>query len=137
MTVESLLADVRAWALGEASVKAVLLVGSHARNEARKDSDVDLVIMAENPDFYTHDATFVNRFGTCMRSTREDYGKLVSIRAFYDHDLEVEFGITSPDWASLPLDAGTRGVLSDGYKILVDKNNSLQEVAEHIPQQPD
>ena len=28
--------------------------------------------------------------------------------------LDVEFGITSPSWAGLPLDQGTRRVLADG-----------------------
>jgi len=32
----------------------------------------------------------------------------------------VEVGLAMPDWAGLPLDAGTAKVLADGCKILVD-----------------
>jgi hypothetical protein len=34
--------------------------------------------------------------------------------------LVVEFGLSTPGWAALPLDAGTAKVLSDGCRIVVD-----------------
>jgi hypothetical protein len=34
--------------------------------------------------------------------------------------LLVEFGLTTPSWAALPLDAGTARVLIDGCKVVTD-----------------
>lgn len=34
---------------------------------------------------------------------------------------EVEFGIAEPSWLTIPLGTGTYQVLSDGYKLIIDK----------------
>lgn len=56
----------------------------------------------------------------------EYYGECTSVRVWYESGLEVEFGIVEPSWISLPLDNGTHKVLSDGYKVIVDKKNYLK-----------
>ena len=47
--VERLLRQVVAWAAEQDEVQAVVLVGSYARGDARADSDVDLVLLVEDP----------------------------------------------------------------------------------------
>ena len=49
------------------------------------------------------------------------YGACTSIRVWYKDGPEVEFGIVEPSWMSMPLDDGTHKVLSDGYKVVIDK----------------
>ena len=41
---------------------------------------------------------------------------------------EVEFGIVDPSWIAVPLDAGTYKVLSDGYKIIIDKRGYFEDL---------
>jgi hypothetical protein len=45
----------------------------------------------------------------------------------------VEFGIAMPSWISLPLDAGTRRVLEDGYQVIMDKKGFFSN--DQIPAQ--
>ena len=49
--VERLLAAILAW-VEHASVRGLALVGSYARDAAREDSDVDLVMLVESPDSF-------------------------------------------------------------------------------------
>lgn len=41
---------------------------------------------------------------------------------------EIEFGMVDPSWISLPLDSGTRKVLTEGYKIIIDKKHYCQNL---------
>ncbi len=51
----------------------------------------------------------------------EDYGPVISVRAWYRGGPEVEYGIAGPTWLSQPLDKGTRQVLSGGTVILYER----------------
>lgn len=81
------------------------------RRRGTESSDVDLVILAEEPRKYLHDASWLLKFGGASRQQTEPYGDLTSIRAWYADGLEVEYGITGKYWAELPLDDGTRRVV--------------------------
>jgi tRNA nucleotidyltransferase (CCA-adding enzyme) len=61
--IEALLRAVAAWAAAEPRVAAVALVGSHARGAARPDSDVDLVVLADEVEAFVSDASWVSSFG--------------------------------------------------------------------------
>lgn len=82
------------WASDQSAVQAVALVGSYARGEARDDSDIDLVILTDQPQKYLEDSRWTERFGTVENHQTEDYGKLTSVRVWYQNRLEVEYGIT-------------------------------------------
>src|SRR5512143_2179948 len=99
-----------AWAQSQPDVLAAALVGSHARGEARADSDVDLVLLCTRAADYLADLSWTLRFGSVREHRLEDYGRLTSVRAWYEDGLEVEYGITDEDWAASPLDEGTRKV---------------------------
>ena len=109
------------WGNAIDDIAAILLVGSHARSEATPDSDVDLVILAEIPGKYLNDQLWLGRFGDPLRVSIEDWGLVQSLRVWYEGGLEVEFGFTSVAWLSIPLDAGTKQVLSDGFRFMVAK----------------
>ena len=47
---------------------------------------------------------------------------------WYGDGKEVEFGIVEPSWISIPLDSGTIKVLSDGYKLIVDKKKYFEKL---------
>jgi predicted nucleotidyltransferase len=118
-----------AWASDRSDVQAIALVGSYARGEARDDSDIDLVILTDEPQKYLDDIQWTERFGSVEKHQTEDYGKLISIRVWYQDGTEVEYGITTPDWAAIPLDAGTREVILGGMIVLFERGILLSRHA--------
>ncbi len=71
---------------------------------------------------------FVQRFGEVLRKQTESYGACTSVRVWYKNGPEAEFGIVEPSWIERPLDSGTAKVLSDGYKIILDKKNHFKNL---------
>ena len=119
--LDALLDGVVSWARDRADVRAIVLVGSHARGTARPDSDVDLVLLVERPDELLTDAAWLERFGPVARHVVERWGRVFSVRTWYTSGAEVEFGLTTPDWVTRP-DAGTERVLRDGARVLLDRD---------------
>jgi predicted nucleotidyltransferase len=124
--VEQLLRRVREWAEGRDDLAAVALVGSWARDEAREDSDVDLVVLtdAEAGDWVDELApeADVVRHGT--------WGVVTERRLRMPSGLEVEVGIAARSWAATdPVDAGTRRVAEMGLRALYDPDDLLEELA--------
>ena len=122
---ETFLKSFLQWVRSQNDIVGVALVGSEARNTATMESDVDLVVVSSKADHYLQDRSWVHLFGKVQRQQVEDYGKLISLRAWYEDGLEVEFGITDESWAGLPLDEGTRQVISDGMVVLFERGEVL------------
>jgi predicted nucleotidyltransferase len=115
------------WCTAQPDIMALALVGSYARNCATKTSDVDLVIITNQPDHYLKELNWAQSFGQVGRQQIEDYGKLTSIRVWYKDGIDVEYGITDESWAALPLDEGTREVISGGMRVLFERGNILSQ----------
>lgn len=115
------------WASVREDVQAVALVGSYSRDEARDDSDIDFVILTSQPENYLEELKWMEYFGQVEKYQIEDYGKLTSVRVWYQNGIEVEYGFTTPDWAATPLDAGTQRVLRDGMRVLFERGNLLSQ----------
>jgi predicted nucleotidyltransferase len=113
------------WAARQPDIQGVALVGSYARGEAKDDSDIDLVILTELPQKYLAEVQWPKRFGIVEKRESEDYGRLISLRIWYQDGREVEFGITMPDWAATPLDEGSRVVISGGMTVLFERGDLL------------
>ena len=120
MTPDDLVDAVAAWAVAQPDVAGAALVGSHARGEARPDSDVDFVILTDDSARYTAVHDWAAAFGRVTSTSVEDWGRVRSVRVHYVDGLEAEFGFAAPDWASTPCDAGTRDVVDGGFRILAD-----------------
>lgn len=106
-------------------LKAAALVGSHARSEAHSDSDVDLIFLAENPAVYVSETRWADTFGKVEKLSLEDWGKVTSVRVFYQSDLEVEFGIAPEGWGSDTADPGDIKVIEDGILVLWERGDIL------------
>ena len=128
MTERLFLDKLRNWAELQTDIYAILLVGSHARGDAKPDSDVDLVIICNEPSDYLKQVEWIREFGKPSRKVFEDWGIVTSVRVWYEDGLEVEFGITTEDWVKEPLDEGTKRTINDGYQILVDKSAKATRV---------
>lgn len=123
--VDSFLAAVVAWAGEEPRLTAVALVGSYARGTARADSDVDLLLLSESPSALLAERAWVGRFGPLAGQAVEAWGKVTSVRVWYEGGLEVEFGVTGREWAADPADTGDAGVVAAGIRILYDASGEL------------
>jgi uncharacterized protein len=110
---------VAAWAESRSDVDGVAIVGSCARGTAEPTSDIDFVILSKDPSVLLQ-GDWLARFGDVQSSSIENYGALKACRILYRSGLEVEFGVAAPRWASIPLDLGTKRVLTDGVKVLYD-----------------
>lgn len=125
-----LLTSVAEWAADQSDVRAVALVGSHARGTARADSDVDLVLVVNDPGARLDNRTWVAHFGDATSVTHEDWGLVQSLRVTYADGSDVEFGLTRVVWAEPPLDAGTVRVIRDGLRVVSDPAGLLRAAIE-------
>jgi predicted nucleotidyltransferase len=117
--------SVASWASAQPDIRAVALVGSYARNAATETSDIDLVILTNEPARYLENTGWVQQFGHVAKQQTELYGPVTSLRIWYAGGPEVEYGITTPDWAAQPLDEGTRRVIQDGMIVLYEREALL------------
>jgi hypothetical protein len=122
--VSDLIAVVCVWAEQHPSVTAVALAGSHAHGRARPDSDIDLVILADEPDPLRRDE-WLHAFGKVKNCATEQWGVLTSHRVNYEEHGEVEIGIASSSWADIPVDPGTERVVADGIIVISDAQGRL------------
>jgi len=113
--------DFMRWSTKRRDIRAVGLVGSYARNAATDSSDVDLVIIVDNPNKYLSRTDWTRVFGKVITKEVEDYGNLMSLRVWYENGLEIEYGFTTRDWVKSPLDEGTQQVIDDGIRVLFEK----------------
>jgi len=126
---------VTGWAHGRADIRAVALVGSHARNAARPDSDIDLVLLASNPMGFFKDSAWLEAIDWQSVGLRPlhfhdaHYGACTSRHVVLENGLEVEFGFTRLSWADCsPINHGTRRVVSDGCRALYDPDNRIADL---------
>jgi predicted nucleotidyltransferase len=117
------------WTSAQEDVQAIALVGSYARGDAKENSDIDLVILTNQPRKYLDQLKWIEYFGAVEKHQTEDYGRLISIRVWYQNGYEVEYGIATPDWAATPLDAGTQEVIGGGMIVLFERGNLLSQHA--------
>lgn len=106
------------------------LFGSHARGDAKPDSDIDIVLMVEDPKAYLNDTNWISSFGEVSHSVVEDWGAVTSLRVFYTAGPEVEFSFATNDWCRLPPDLGTKHVVSQGCVIVADRGGQLTALVE-------
>ena len=123
---ETFLAWVKLWCEETAHIEVLLVVDSHARGTQRPDSALDLVLVTRMKTELVLDLAFPETFGKVLRRQTEHYGACTSVRVRYEGGLEVEFGLVGPTWLALPLDVGTRRVLADGHRVLVDKKRFFE-----------
>jgi hypothetical protein len=118
VAVKQFLVDLTMWASSRHDVLGVALVGSQARGSATASSDVDVILLVRDPQQYFSDTVWTRTFGSPIRHVVEPYGQLTSLRVWYEHGLEVEFGFGDEHW---PDDPGGRAVMADGMKVLLDR----------------
>jgi hypothetical protein len=123
--IEDVIHRVTRWAGDRDDIVGLLLVGSCARNAARPDSDVDLVVLTRDTTRYA-DSAWADELAIGELIRTRTWGPITEQRFAAASGLEVEMDIGRPDWASVtPIDPGTRRVVTDGARILYDPTRIL------------
>lgn len=129
---ERLIAAFEAWSKRTPDCRALALAGSWARGQARLDSDLDLIAVMLNPDAYTAAPDWLLAclehygFTAATSPSLETYGVARSWRVEAEPAVELELTLVNLDWASTsPVDPGTQRIVSDGIRILADKDGLL------------
>jgi uncharacterized protein len=125
--VDAILNAARGWALADQRIRAVALVGSHARGSARPDSDIDIVVLSDHRDELAEDTAWFDRFGPAQLIRRESWGVLIECRLRRSDGTDVEVGIAPLTWADThPIDPGTQAVIDDGgCRVVYDPDSRL------------
>ena len=128
-------------------------MGSYARGEATPESDIDLIAIASNPEFFRQNHDWMHQINwesiNCKILAFNDaqYGAVWSRHIHLTKYLtkyltnlsddstsmkiEISFGL--PTWASVnPIDSGTFNVVSRGCKILYDSQGILTNLISKI-----
>lgn len=122
--VRSVVDMVAAWAAEREDVDGVVVVGSWARQAERMDSDVDIVILTDNPGHAEASVWAGLLNGETVRLAQ--WGPLREVRIRRPSELEIEMGVVPLSWADTdPVDPGTHRVISDGHHILHDPAGRL------------
>jgi predicted nucleotidyltransferase len=125
MDLRAYLESVRRWAEGRPDVLGILLVGSWARGQATPQSDVDLVIIADEVASLLTDRNWLTILGDVRQVQEEAWGKVYSLRVDHGEGLEVEYGLTDRSWLGEPIDQGTEAVLKDGVRMVYERGDWL------------
>lgn len=130
--VKAFLDKFSQWVNAQPSIEAAALVGSYARDDAKEESDVDLIILTNESAHYIDNPSWASTFGEVTECRVENWGRAKSLRVFSRDDLEVEYSFALLDWADIPVDPGTYRVVSNGMKILFDPRGILKRLEEAV-----
>ena len=126
--VDAFLFEFKRWALTEAGIQAVALVGSDAVNAVADAAGIDLIVVVSPPNIYLKHKQWTSLFGTVVREALEDHGERSSLRIGYDEGFEVGFSFVDQSWAELPQDEATRKVAAGGMKVLFERTPLLSRL---------
>jgi ribosomal protein S18 acetylase RimI-like enzyme len=133
--VKRVLCAVTAWAQRCDDIRGIALVGSRARDTARSDSDIDLVLLVADPRTFFSDDTWLRAIDWSSRPVHyqdAQYGACTSRHVRLENTLKVEFGFVRSSWANCaPIDRGTKQVISDGCRVLYDPDKALTNLLAH------
>jgi predicted nucleotidyltransferase len=72
--IEDFIDTLTSWASTQPDIMAVALVGSYAREAASETSDIDLVLLVNDPKVYLENTGWLKRLGPIEKQQTEDYG---------------------------------------------------------------
>jgi hypothetical protein len=134
----ALMEAIAAWVQAHSDLKSLGLVGSWARDDWRPDSDLDLLIIADDPTIYRFSYDWPYRLPLpemfrVLSHTDVAYGAVWSRHLFLQPKAELELTFCTVGWASTgPIDDGTRDIVVNGLRVIVDKEGHLQRLTEAV-----
>lgn len=135
----AILSTVTSWAIKRDDIRAMALVGSWARGNSRKVSDIDLLLLTDHQDEYRRRRKWLTEIefkaaGYQLRSSHSvAYGVVWSRHVHLRPAAEVELTFAHCLWAKTdPVDVGTRGVVKDAFRIILDKDGILAKLVDVV-----
>jgi predicted nucleotidyltransferase len=128
--VNAFMSALEQWAAKRDDIVAIALVGSWARGAPRADSDLDVVLLTDDPSAYLEHEDWIAGLARGAELLRTgDWGAIAERRLILRSGLEVEVGVGLPSWAdTAPVDAGTRALVRDGFRPVFDPRGLLAEL---------
>ncbi|HSG14300.1 MAG TPA: aminoglycoside 6-adenylyltransferase, partial [Gaiellaceae bacterium] len=122
---ELVAAAVAEWASERPDVRAAVVVGSQARAGAPADrhSDLDILLVVDDPEALLADAAWVAGFGDPVLTFLEGtaLGGVLERRVLYEDGQDVDFAVVpAGGLGRLVSDPGAAGVLRRGFRVLHD-----------------
>ena len=127
--VNAIVSRARNLADAQVEVRAMVVVGSYAYGQPRMDSDLDIVMaVADRNTWLAEDRWAAQLLGRPLQLIREeDWGPLRERRFQTASGFEVEFGLVTGEWFATPVDPGTARVLTDGCRVVGDREGLVRE----------
>ena len=136
---ESVCRAIALWAQRKTNINGLALVGSWARDAAQVNSDIDLVVLATDPQNFRCITEWLEEIAWPAPITKwadVSYGPLWSRHCELEDHTRVELGFCSREWASCyPIDPGTARVIRDGCRVLYDPLCLFEQLCMHVAQQ--
>jgi aminoglycoside 6-adenylyltransferase len=131
MTYEKIINRSITWAEKDQNILGLFIVGSRAREFSPADewSDLDLVVLVNDPNIYIKDTEWVKNIGNSKIIFLEKtaIGDEKELRVIFDGGLDVDFAIVSVE--KLRERLNVLGIVAyRGIKILVDKIGISEEI---------
>jgi len=91
----------RSWASERPEIRAVAMVGSWSRETARRDSDLDLVVLTTDVDKYVETSDWISALGDLVPIGTRGWGRVTERRLRSRSGLEIDMGFATPDWPGI------------------------------------
>jgi hypothetical protein len=131
----AIVSAVADWAICREDIRAMALVGSWARGDPHQESDVDLLLISDRADEYRARQEWLAEIdfesaGYGVASSKDaSYGVVWSCHVAMLPTAMVELTFARRSWAQADtVDAGTRRVVKDAFRIIIDKDRTLAEL---------
>jgi predicted nucleotidyltransferase len=129
---DAIVRAVAAWARTRRDIRAMALVGSWARGNPHRRSDIDLVLLSDRAAEYRRrrkwlaEIDFEGAGYRVQSSQNARYGAVWSRHVTLVPSAKVELTFAKRSWARTdPVDPGTRGIVMDAFRTIVDKDRLL------------
>lgn len=134
---EKLIRKFTTWAEDIKDIRGTIVVGSRARKETPADkwSDLDLVILTTNPDYYLNNTKWIEKIEDYWITFIENtaVGGSKERRVLFKEGLDVDFSIfTVQILKEMIENYEIQAVLNRGIRVLIDKDNLFNNISNSL-----